>query len=128
MDKPVDFLAMFLARQAKWRWFLILRVMSAQDSETVFTVDDDKDARDCLQELLEIVGLHSAPFRTAQEFLSCPRGEGPSCRNFLLHLDKLRQGFGAHLFHTDFPQRHRWFSEFGFEHLFTGVVRKNSLR
>jgi len=46
---------------------------------TVFIVDDDRDVRESLQELLESVGLHSTSFGTAQEFLSSPRIGGPSC-------------------------------------------------
>src|ERR1700745_1155661 len=53
--------------------------MSTQDVPTVFIVDDDRDVRESLQELLESVGLHSKSFGTAQEFLSNPRSEGPSC-------------------------------------------------
>src|ERR1700744_716670 len=53
--------------------------MSTQDVPTVFIVDDDADVRESLQELLESVGLHSESFGTAQEFLSSPSSEGPSC-------------------------------------------------
>jgi FixJ family two-component response regulator len=53
--------------------------MSTQDVPTVFIVDDDRDVRESLQELLESVGLHSTSFGTAQEFLSSPRIGGPSC-------------------------------------------------
>ena len=53
--------------------------MSTQDVPTVFIVDDDRDVRESLQELLESVGLHSRSFGTAQEFLSSPRSDGPSC-------------------------------------------------
>src|SRR6202161_3293750 len=53
--------------------------MSTQDVPTVFIVDDDRDVRESLQELLESVGLHSESFGTAQEFLSSPRSDGPSC-------------------------------------------------
>jgi len=54
--------------------------MSTQDVPTVFIVDDDRDVRESLQDLLESVGLPSKSFGTAQEFLSSPRGEnGPSC-------------------------------------------------
>src|SRR5271156_5185954 len=53
--------------------------MSTQDVPTVFIVDDDKDVRESLQELLESVGLHSKSFGTAREFLSSPRADGPSC-------------------------------------------------
>src|ERR1700678_1306045 len=53
--------------------------MSTQDVPTVFIVDDDRDVRESLQELLESVGLRSKSFGTAQEFLSSPRSDGPSC-------------------------------------------------
>ncbi len=53
--------------------------MSTQDVPTVFIVDDDRDVRESLEELLESVGLHSKSFGTAQEFLSSPRSDGPSC-------------------------------------------------
>jgi FixJ family two-component response regulator len=53
--------------------------MSTQDLPTVFIVDDDRDVRESLQELLESVGLHSEPFGSAKEFLSSPRSGGPSC-------------------------------------------------
>jgi len=53
--------------------------MSPQDVPTVFIVDDDRDVRESLQELLDSVGLHSKSFGTAQQFLSSPRSDGPSC-------------------------------------------------
>lgn len=53
--------------------------MSTPDVPIVFIVDDDKDVRDSLQELLDSVGLHSESFGTAQEFLSSPRQDAPSC-------------------------------------------------
>jgi FixJ family two-component response regulator len=53
--------------------------MSTQDVPTVFIVDDDRDVRESLQELLESVGLQSRSFGTAQEFLSHPRSDAPSC-------------------------------------------------
>src|ERR1700680_2606850 len=53
--------------------------MSTQDVPTVFIVDDDRDVRESLQELLESVGLQSKSFGSAQEFLSSPRSDGPSC-------------------------------------------------
>jgi FixJ family two-component response regulator len=53
--------------------------MSTQDVPTVFIVDDDRDVRESLQELLESVGLNSQSFGTAKEFLSIPRSDGPSC-------------------------------------------------
>ena len=53
--------------------------MNTLDVPTVFIVDDDKDVRESLQELLESVGLHSKSFGTAREFLSSSRSEAPSC-------------------------------------------------
>jgi len=53
--------------------------MSTQDVPTVFIVDDDRDVRESLQELLESVGLDSKSFGTAQEFLSSTRSDSPSC-------------------------------------------------
>jgi FixJ family two-component response regulator len=53
--------------------------MSTQDVPTVFIVDDDRDVRESLQELLESVGLNSQSFGTAKEFLSISRSDGPSC-------------------------------------------------
>ena len=53
--------------------------MSTQDVPTVFIVDDDRDVRESLQELLESVGLQSKSFGTAQEFLLSPRSDRPSC-------------------------------------------------
>src|ERR1700684_1086066 len=53
--------------------------MSTQDVPTVFIVDDDRDVRESLQELLESVGLRSKSFGTGKEFLSSPRADGPSC-------------------------------------------------
>lgn len=53
--------------------------MSTQGVPTVFIVDDDADVRESLKELLESVGLHSESFGTAQEFLSSPLHDAPSC-------------------------------------------------
>jgi FixJ family two-component response regulator len=53
--------------------------MSMRDVPTVFIVDDDRDVRESLRELLESVGLHPKSFGTAREFLSSPRSDGPSC-------------------------------------------------
>ena len=53
--------------------------MSTQDVPTVLIVDDDKDVRESLQELLGSVGLHSKAFGTAQDFLASPRSDGPTC-------------------------------------------------
>ena len=53
--------------------------MSTQDLATVFIVDDDSDVRQSLQDLLDSIGLQSKSFGTAQEFLSSPCSDGPSC-------------------------------------------------
>ena len=53
--------------------------MSMRDVPTVFIVDDDRDVRESLRELLESVGLHPKSFGTAREFSSSPRSDGPSC-------------------------------------------------
>ena len=53
--------------------------MSTQDVPTVFIVDDDRDVRESLQELLDSVGLQARSFGTAQEFCRTPRSDGPSC-------------------------------------------------
>src|ERR1700749_3560407 len=53
--------------------------MSTLDVPTVFIVDDDRDVRESLQDLLESVGLQSSSFSTAQEFLSSARRDGPTC-------------------------------------------------
>ena len=53
--------------------------MSTDNVPTVFIVDDDIGVRQAIQDLLESVGLHSESFASAQEFLSTPRGDGPSC-------------------------------------------------
>jgi FixJ family two-component response regulator len=53
--------------------------MSTQDVPAAFIVEDDRDVRESLQELLESVGLQSQSFGTAQEFLSSSRSVGLSC-------------------------------------------------
>ena len=45
----------------------------------VFVVDDDASLRTSLQDLLESVGLRVEACASAQDFLRCPRPEGPSC-------------------------------------------------
>src|ERR1700686_605473 len=69
--------------------------MSTQDVPTVFIVDDDIDVRESLQELLESVGLHSKSFGTAQEFLSSPHRDGPSCLILDVRLPGI-SGLGLH--------------------------------
>jgi len=54
--------------------------MSRSDpTPTVFVVDDDDDVRVSIAEMLRAAGLHAEAFATAQEFLGCGRGDGPSC-------------------------------------------------
>jgi FixJ family two-component response regulator len=53
--------------------------MSTQGGSTVFIVDDDRDVRQSLQDLLDSIGLQSKSFGTAQEFLSSPHSDGPGC-------------------------------------------------
>lgn len=53
--------------------------MSSPDTSIVFVIDDDAAVREAIQGLLKSVGLRSASFGTAQEFLSSERTEGPSC-------------------------------------------------
>lgn len=45
----------------------------------IFVVDDDASVRDAISNLLESVGLHSETFGSADEFLSAPRPDAPSC-------------------------------------------------
>src|ERR1700750_1971573 len=53
--------------------------MTTQEVPTVFIVDDDRDVRESLQELLESVGLPSKYFGTTQGVLSNSRSDGPGC-------------------------------------------------
>src|SRR5258705_667185 len=53
--------------------------MTSPDTSIVFVIDDDAAVRKAIQGLLRSVGLRSASFGTAQEFLSSERTEGPSC-------------------------------------------------
>ncbi|HEX4074039.1 MAG TPA: response regulator transcription factor [Candidatus Acidoferrales bacterium] len=45
----------------------------------IFVVDDDASVRDAISNLLESVGLHGETFASADEFLSAPRPQAPSC-------------------------------------------------
>jgi len=53
--------------------------MTIGDAATVFIIDDDAGVRASIQDLVESVGLHAAPFATAQDFLSSERRGSPSC-------------------------------------------------
>jgi FixJ family two-component response regulator len=53
--------------------------MTSTDTATVFVIDDDAAVRESIQGLLKSVGLRSASFGTAQEFLTNERSVGPSC-------------------------------------------------
>ncbi|HTZ98889.1 MAG TPA: response regulator transcription factor [Candidatus Aquilonibacter sp.] len=50
-----------------------------EQSPAIFVVDDDASVRDAISNLLESVGLHGETFPSADEFLSAPRPEVPSC-------------------------------------------------
>jgi FixJ family two-component response regulator len=53
--------------------------MTSPDTAMVFVIDDDAPVRESIQGLLKSVGLRSASFGTAQEFLASERADGPSC-------------------------------------------------
>jgi FixJ family two-component response regulator len=53
--------------------------MSDANAPTVFIVDDDRDVRQAVQDLVESVGLRAESFATGQEFLNKPRTSAPSC-------------------------------------------------
>jgi FixJ family two-component response regulator len=53
--------------------------MTLAGASTVFVIDDDADTRESIQSLLKSVGLRSACFGTAQEFLRRKLPDGPSC-------------------------------------------------
>ena len=53
--------------------------MTSPDTSIVFVIDDDAAVREAIQGLLKSVGLRSASFGTAQEFLSGARQDEPSC-------------------------------------------------
>jgi FixJ family two-component response regulator len=50
-----------------------------ETNPAIFVVDDDASVRDAISNLLESVGLHGETFASADEFLSAPRPEAPSC-------------------------------------------------
>jgi FixJ family two-component response regulator len=53
--------------------------MTSPNTSIVFVIDDDAAVREAIQGLLKSVGLRSASFGTAQEFLSSQRTDEPSC-------------------------------------------------
>jgi FixJ family two-component response regulator len=53
--------------------------MTPVGAETVFVIDDDAAVRASIEGLLKSVGLRSASYGTAQEFLRSKRPDGPSC-------------------------------------------------
>src|SRR5262245_38795291 len=57
------------------------RAMSEQTSGApiVYVVDDDRDVREGLKDLLESVGLMAQVFETAEEFLKSERADKVSC-------------------------------------------------
>ena len=50
-----------------------------KDDPCVFVVDDDQSTRESLSNLLRSMGLNVQTFASAQEFLTRPRPEAPSC-------------------------------------------------
>lgn len=53
--------------------------MTAEDTSTVFVIDDDPSIRESIQRLLTSVDLRSETFGSAQEFLAREAPAGPSC-------------------------------------------------
>jgi FixJ family two-component response regulator len=53
--------------------------MTSAETAMVFIIDDDADVRESIQGLLKSVGLRSASYGTAQEFLTSERTDGPCC-------------------------------------------------
>jgi FixJ family two-component response regulator len=53
--------------------------MPAEDTLTVFVIDDDAGMRAAIQGLLKSVSLRSEAFGTAEEFLHGRRPDGPAC-------------------------------------------------
>ena len=53
-------------------------VVSAE-APIVFVVDDDPAVREAIRSLIASVGLRVETFKTAQEFLSTTRSDGPGC-------------------------------------------------
>ncbi|HEU0175333.1 MAG TPA: response regulator [Blastocatellia bacterium] len=51
----------------------------SQEGALVVIIDDDRDIQEALSGLVETVGLHSAVFSSADEFLLSKRANGPSC-------------------------------------------------
>src|SRR5258706_2464455 len=53
--------------------------MTTAGAPTVFVIDDDAAVRTAIQGLLKSAGLQSRCFGTAEEFLTSPRSDAPSC-------------------------------------------------
>ncbi len=53
--------------------------MKSAGVPTVFIIDDDRDVRRSIQDLVESVGLRSESFATGREFLGSRRTDGPCC-------------------------------------------------
>src|ERR1700678_3247348 len=50
-----------------------------EEDRTGFIVDDDPHVRESLVSLLQSVGLNVMALASVQEFLNCPRPDGPTC-------------------------------------------------
>jgi FixJ family two-component response regulator len=53
--------------------------MKSAGVPTVFIIDDDRDVRRSIQDLVESAGLRSESFPTGREFLGSKRTDGPCC-------------------------------------------------
>jgi len=53
--------------------------MKSVNHRTVFIIDDDRNMREAIQDLVESVGLRAESFATGEEFLNRQRGAYPSC-------------------------------------------------
>jgi len=51
----------------------------AQESFTVYVIDDDASIRRALKRLLKSAGYHAATFESAEAFMNCPSTGGEGC-------------------------------------------------
>ena len=65
-----------------------LRHVARADEPIVFVVDDDEGIREATRSLIASVGLRVETFKTAKEFLSRMRPEGPLLPGVLLTISR----------------------------------------
>ena len=53
--------------------------MSTEEQAAVFVIDDDKDMREAVSNLLRSVGLQVRSFGSASDFLKSKLPDGPCC-------------------------------------------------